>query len=149
MKRVLLLIGTVAIVIWARRIAAPPKIHADDGCTNASLNGAYGYSQSGFFYSQNGLGLFGATGRFAADGNGALTGADTLSVDGSVVRGRKYTGTYSIASDCSGSIVLQTSAGTTNFDVVLNNNGQEVNLVETDANTIITGTAHQQIAAKP
>ena len=148
MKRVLLLIGTMAIVIWARRIAAPLKIHADDGCTNASLNGAYGYSQSGFFYSQNGLGVFGGTGRFVADGNGALTGADTLSIDGSAVR-RKYTGTYSIASDCTGSIVLQTSAGTTNFDVVLNNNGQEANLVETDTNTIITGTAHQQIAAKP
>jgi hypothetical protein len=147
MKRVLLLIGVVAMVIWARRIAAPPKIHADEGCTNASLNGAYGYSQSGFFYGPN-LGIFGGMGRFVADGNGALTGADTLSIDGSAVR-RKYTGTYSIASDCTGSIVFQIGSGTTNFDVVLNNNGQEVNLVETDSNTIITGTAHQQIAAKP
>jgi hypothetical protein len=149
LKKSLLLIGiAIAIGVWTRRIAAPSKAHADDGCSAASLSGPYGYLNSGFFYSPN-FSVFGSVGRFVADGNGGLSGADTLNVDGSVNRGRKYTGTYTINSDCTGSMIFQVSAtGTNNFDIVLTDNGKEVKLVETDQNTMITGTAHQQLPAK-
>ena len=148
-KRSLVVIGiAIALGSWARKMTAPPKAHADDGCTNASFSGAYGYVNSGFFYTPS-LGIFGASGRFVSDGNGNLTGSDTLNIDGGLNRGRKYTGTYSINADCTGSMVFQISAtGTNNFDIVLTDNGREVKLIETDPNTIITGTAHQQLPPK-
>ena len=148
-KSLLLIAIAIALGSWTRRITAPPQARADEGCTNASLSGAYGYTNKGFFYSSNGLGIFASSGRFVADGNGNLTGADTLSIDGSVTRGRKYTGTYNINSDCTGTMIFQVgTAGANNFDIVWNDNGREIKFVETDPNTMITGTAHQQLPPK-
>src|SRR5207249_7697148 len=107
------------------------------------------YTNSGFFYAPS-LGIFGSAGRFVADGNGGLTGSDSLSIDGGITRGRKYTGTYTVNADCTGSMIFQAnSAGGNNFDIVLTDNGRQVKLVEPVLARIMAGAAQQRLRPKP
>ena len=124
----------------------PVVVHAQStGCDASSLKGAYGYRVNGTAYdSQYYTYLFGAVGRLTFDGAGALTGTDTLSADGQILRGRTITGTYTMNSDCTGSVVLTNSSLTMNFDVVSVNNGSEWDLVQTDSSFILTGVMKQQ-----
>jgi hypothetical protein len=133
-----------AAVVVGNRM--PPVVHAQTkACDASSLSGAYGYTLNGFAYdNQFNLYLVGAAGRVTADGNGNLTGADTLSFDGSVTK-RQYTGTYTVNEDCTGTLTFATSGGsTTHADFVAVNNAKEVNLVQTDSGFTVTGVLKQQ-----
>jgi len=135
----LILFGTLALY-KIEEYRRPRAVQAQAGCTAFSLSGPYGYALSGSAYDTAGnLGFFAGTGRIVFDGNGTITtGADTFSNDGTIMR-RTYTGTYSIKQDCTGSMVLQAPGGTGHGDIVLVNNGKEVNFVQTDNNFIFSG----------
>lgn len=124
------------------------KAQSTSACTMGSLMGSYGYNHTGFFYdSQGNFGVYGSVGRFAADGNGGLTAVDTINVDGTVVQGRKLTGVYTINPDCTGNLTFTSvSSGKVvgNWDLNLVNAGKEVNMVESDTDTIFSGVAKQQ-----
>src|SRR5512142_2302017 len=91
---------------------AAPVVHAQsNACDATSFTGAYGYVLNGFAYDNAGnMYLFGAAGRMVSDGNGNLTGADTLSFDGSITK-RQYTGTYTMNADCTGSLTFSMTGG--------------------------------------
>jgi hypothetical protein len=132
-----------AVVIGNRGI---PVVHAQNKeCDATSLSGAYGYSLNGYVYDNYGyVYMLGAAGRLVSDGNGNLTGADTYSFDGTIVK-RQYTGTYTMNADCTGSVTLTPSSGSaTHADIVAVNNAKEVNLVQTDTGFILTGVLKQQ-----
>lgn len=120
-------------------------VHADTtpaACDATTLNGAYGYTLSGYAYdSQYNIYIVAAAGRFVADGNGAVTGSDTMNFDSSVSK-RKMTGSYTMNADCTGSVTLAYNDGTStqnvHGDVVAVNNGKEVNFTQTDAPFMIT-----------
>ena len=82
-----------------------------------------------------------------ADGKGGVTGTDTFSLDGTIAH-RTYTGTYSMNEDCTGSIVLQVTAGGTSAtghgDIVAVNNAREINFIQTDPNIIFSGVFKRQ-----
>ncbi len=117
------------------------KAQAASGCDATSLNSAYGFVQSGFSYDSNGnLYIMAGNGRIAGDGNGNVTGGDTLNYDGTVYR-RTLTGTYTINSDCTGQVVLTFSDKTTmHADIVVTNDGKEIAYNGTDTNFIYSGT---------
>jgi hypothetical protein len=119
-------------------------------CDLTSFNGAFGYSLSGSVYDTRGyVYLIGAAGRMTSDGAGNLTGADTYSFDGNVAK-RQYTGTYTVESDCTGSVTLTTPNGnSTHFDFVLVNDGKEVSLVQSDSGWIVTGSLKKQTQQAP
>ena len=125
-------------------------VYAQSGCDATSLNGAYGYMLSGFAYDvQGNFYTLASVGRMTPDGNGGLTGAETFSLDGDI-RTRNYTGTYTVNSDCTGSMVLQVSqSGSTtttqnNANFVTVNNSKEVKFIQTDRNFIFNGTLTKQ-----
>ena len=127
-------------------VTAAALAQAQSGCTLNSLNGGYAYLLTGFTYDQYGQIDLAASGRMVADGAGNLTAADTLSYDGTIIKRSYPSGTYTMASDCTGSITLTSSNGNkANFDIVLYNNGKEINLIETDTGIIFSGTAKQQV----
>lgn len=83
--------------------------------------------------------ILAAAGRMVVDGAGAITGADTISYDGSIVK-RKYTGTYTVNEDCTGSLVLKADdTSITNADFVIVNDGKEVSMVQTDPSFVLSG----------
>ncbi len=143
-------IATLFMVAAAGLFLVKPRpVKAQSGCDATSLSGAFGYALTGAVYDQSGnLYYLAANGRLSADGNGALTGADTLSLDGSIVK-RKYTGTYTLNSDCTGSAQLQISDGTSlgkgaNLDLVVADSGKQVNLIQTDGSFVFSGTGRKQ-----
>ena len=76
----------------------------------------------------------------------AITGADTVNLDGVPTRGRQFTGTYTINSDCTGTTSLRDASGNViaNLDLVVTNGGKDVALVDSDTDTILSGTAKLQ-----
>ena len=81
-----------------------------------------------------------------ADGNGGISGTDTVNLDGTATRGRQFNGTYSINADCTGTVNLADAQGNAivNMDLVVANGGKDVALVDYDTDTILHGTAKLQ-----
>lgn len=126
-------------------LGATATVQAQNACDASSFTGAFGYSLKGQVYDRNGyLYYLGAAGRMVSDGAGTITGADTISYDGNIVK-RHYTGTYVVNEDCTGSLVLRADdTSITNADFVIVNDGKEVSLVQTDANFVLNGELKQQ-----
>jgi len=123
-----------------------PVARAQNACSVTSLQGTYGLAVDGYFYDTNGFqGVYASAGVAVADGAGGITGTQTLNLDGTPARGVKFTGTYTINTDCSGTIMLKDSTGTsTNMDIVVTNGGKDVVLVDYDPDLILHGTAKLQ-----
>lgn len=138
---------------WAAGILAgmlsPAAIQAQTAaCDAASLKGAYGYRLSGFVYDQQGYTYYlGAVGRLTGDGAGAITGSQTFSFDGTILK-QQLTGTYTVNADCTGSLTLTSEkTGSMHFDFVIVNSGQEIELVQADEAFVLTGTMKRQTSA--
>jgi len=124
-------------------------VHAQNACDASSFLGGYGYALSGYSYDvQGNIYILAGAGRMVVDGKGGVTGTDTFSLDGTIAH-RTYTGTYSMNDDCTGSIVLQVTAGgtsaTSHGDIVAVNNAREINFIQTDPNVILSGAFKRQI----
>ncbi len=149
MRKGLFLIVCLAVAAAGLFFVSPARVEAQSGCDATAFSGAFGYTLAGEVYDSYGYVYYlAANGRLTADGNGALTGADTLSLDGNVMK-RKYTGTYTINADCTGSAQLQITDGTTlgssaNLDLVLVDSGKQVNLIQTDSSFIFSGSGKKQ-----
>ncbi len=121
-------------------LATTRGAHAQASCGNANFQGGYGYTFNG---TSDG-GLFVSAGRLVADGHGNLSGAETASFDGDVFH-RRYTGTYTVNQDCTGSATTIDGEGTTTAcDFVIVAGGQELRVVEADPGTAIIGTLKRQ-----
>ncbi len=137
--------GGLLAAVLAATLAAP-ALHAQaPACDASSLKGAFGYRFSGFVYDNLGyMYILNAVGRMVSDGAGNLTGSDTYSFDGNVGK-RQYTGTYTINEDCTGSLTLTPGSGSAfHADIVIVNNGNEVEVVQSDASYIVSGTMKMQ-----
>lgn len=104
-----------AVLVFATIAAAGS---ASATCSNATLTGVWGY-------------WVGAVGQFTADGNRHITaGSQTASESGTIVN-QTYTGTYSLAKNCIGSLTLNLTGGgggtfTGNFILDQLNQGIEI-----------------------
>ena len=147
MKRIARLIILAGVLgggsVFVLRLASTSEVQAQNSCTNASFQGAFGYTFTGLT-GFNAL-PFAAVGRLVADGQGNLAGAETDSSNGDIFP-RTYTGTYKVNSDCTGSEVTLDNFGKTvrcNFVIVAG--GREIQAIETDNNTAIVGCLKQQL----
>lgn len=136
--------GRFATLVLASALAAPLTF-ADTVCDASSLKGAFSFRLSGTNWDGQGYLYFhGVVGRLVSDGAGALTGSDTYNYDGTVYK-QTLTGSYTISDDCTGTITLSGSAsGTSHYDIVLTNNGQEAEIVQTDSGLTLSGSMKMQ-----
>jgi len=133
-------VGHAVVVASCLLLAGTPEAEADQRCTLRSVRGDFAYLVQG---TNLAIGLVSAVGRVSADGAGSLLATDTLSVEGTILR-RTITGTYTIEPDCTGSVTFSDNFGqTTHLDYVLADGGDEIRLIQTDQDTIITGTARR------
>jgi hypothetical protein len=123
----------LGLLLWT---AAPPLVEAKHGCTLKSVDGSYGFIVTG---TNLPLGLVSSVGIVTSDGRGNLTGADTVSAAGTILR-RTITGTYTVATNCTGAVTFTDNFGqTVNLDFVLADGGDELQFIQTDPGTVITG----------
>ena len=107
-------------------------------CTNLGVKNPYSFEETGTVI---GTGQVAAAGRLTLNGTGSISGTLTLSLDGTIHSSVSVTGSYKINSNCTGTaIITPTGLSTMNFNLVVVNAGKGIMAIETDNNTIVTGT---------
>jgi len=106
-------------------------------CSKASLAGVVGFFSTGY----DGPDMPGTSvGQMNFNGKGKVSGSWTH--NNGTATTLTFTGTYTVASNCTGSIVLNTSAGTTeNDNFILDNANSGMQLIRTDASEVKSGYA--------
>ncbi len=126
----------VALAI-AAVVAAIPNAQAKDNkpCSNLTLRGSYAALITG---TASGL-PFAALDYVTADGNGTLSGTGTVTYNGVISQRVPLSASYTINSDCSGSVSF--SSGATQ-NLVISRDGEQVQFIRTDnVNDQVTGDA--------
>ena len=115
--------------------------NASGNCSASSLNGAYAFTLSGRAVSSAGAftGTFQSNGTATFDGQGKVTMSLTANTNQALAKALTYSGTYTIASSCSGSISL-TSGSTANFNLVVWSSGNAFNIAGQDATYVYSGS---------
>jgi hypothetical protein len=157
-KRIAMIItlSGVALATWmisnrpkARFVAlAPLSVRADnERCSLASLQGTYAVHGQGTFLLQV-PGFpgppfpFGEAGIATFDGAGKLFGKTTVNAGG-LVRSPSFTGIYTVSSDCTGSVAVQSNFGTIQENIVVIGGGQRYVGTETDPSAVIVRTVER------
>jgi hypothetical protein len=127
--------------VTALALAISPTAKADDkGCSNATLQGTFAYTSTGFITAPPDFaGPFAEAGTQVFDGKGGTTAAVTLSQNGNILP-VSITGTYTVNPDCTGTFTLQVSPINVTVHVffVIDDGGDEFQAIETDPGLVIT-----------
>jgi hypothetical protein len=107
-------------------------------CTNAGVKHAYSLQLTGTVIS---VGQIAVGGQISLDGKGSVSGTATLSLNGTIENSLTVTGTYSINSDCTGTAqITPQGLSPINLSLLVVNADKEIMAIETDTNTIVSGT---------
>lgn len=110
-------------------LALAPAVHAQGGCSDATLTGNYGFIDSGFD-ARNKTGNevpASAVGVLGFDGAGNASISYTVAINGTLTSNVTGSGTYTLGSDCTGSLSFTTGgAAGVSFNIVTVNGGTEV-----------------------
>ena len=135
-----ILLSTLAV------LGIVPNAQAQSSCSNASLSGSFGYTNTGTIVTPP-LGLFAGVGRQTFDGKGDTEATATVSVNGQIYQAT-IKGTYVVNPDCTVSMTLSVSAGGQHFtnqvDFVIVCGGTEVEAINKDSGSVITTVAKKQ-----
>ena len=108
--------------------------------TRTTASAASGAGPEGFSASTGRTGEVAGAGRLALNGSGSITGTETVSLYGSI-HTASVTGTYKINSNCTGTAILNPAGlSPMHLSLAVVNGGKQMMAIETDANTIVTGT---------
>jgi len=135
----------VAVAVGTGLLFGAAPSPAVPQCSAKSLDGTYGFVVNGTNVGGALVpGRVSATGIATADGAGNLTGTDTVSVNGTIIR-RAISGTYSVNANCTGQATFTHNfAQPTLRDFALVQNKQESTFIQTDTGAVTTGTAKKQ-----
>jgi hypothetical protein len=124
-----------------------PNVQAQPSCSNASLSGSFGYTNTGTILAGPDAGPFGGVGRQTFDGKGNTEATATVGVNGTIFH-VTIKGTYVVSLDCTGSMTLIVSAGpetfTNHVDLVIVHGGTEFRAINTDAGSVVTTVGKKQ-----
>jgi hypothetical protein len=147
MRRATIAKAFAITVAAALALGIAPKAQAGDKeCSNATLTGRFAFTSTGFITDPPDLaGPFAIVGTQTFDGDGAFTAAATVSQNGNIVP-VSIAGTYTVNPDCTGTFTAQISPVdvTTHLFFVIDDDGKELQLIQTDPGVVVTGIARRQ-----
>ena len=109
-----------------------------DNCSVATLRGTYTFAASGFNIVAGVAQPKAIVEVIEFNGDGTLSvPAATLSANGVIIRSVNGVGTYTVADDCSGTILFTGPA----FDIFVSRNAESIAMIQTNPNTVMQGTA--------
>jgi len=144
-----ILIVALAALTFNRHASVVPQAHAEEteGCTNQTLVGRYGFTGEGFFTGSNTFIPAADVGVFVSDGQGKISGSDTLSSGGQIAS-RTFMATYKVNSDCTGTAALQFNGLAVDVAIVLDDRGHEVRALQTNPQgavfTVLAKKTHEE-----
>ena len=106
----------------------------------------YGIATTGFIVSAGPVDRWGMWVSFRSMAMGAVSQTTTVSLNGNIILSRTSTGTYTVNSDCTGSlaVTLPPPAGLSQSDFVIVDNGKELRLINTGNGRVLVGNARKQ-----
>ena len=113
-------------------------------CGNGSLSGGYGYLLTGLAPVSGGS-LYTDAGQLVVDGNGNGTVTSVANVGGTVSQ-TTSSGTYTVASDCTGTAQVGSANGTLNYQFAIALDGQVAVFFSTDTGWNVGGLFTPQFA---
>ena len=141
---------TIAAVSALALGIAPTMSAADKGCSNASLQGTFAYTGTGFVVTPVArAGPFAEVGTQTFDGKGATTITFTASGNGNLFQ-TTFTGTYTLNPDCTGTMNVVAPGPVPPAGVivtlffVMDDNLNGFQAIETIPGVVITRTARRQ-----
>jgi hypothetical protein len=138
---------SIFAVALAGLILGATLARADDkGCSNATLKGTFGVTNTGLIVAPPQFaGAFAGVGTQIFDGKGGTNATATVSANGNIVK-VTITGTYTVNPDCTGFMTLNISpVGVTNHATfVIVDDGAEIRAINTDPGSVITTVIQRQ-----
>ena len=110
-------------------------------CATAILHGTYALALEGQNVSGSGAGPYAAVGVLTFDGGGGVSLVGTQNYNGNILPVSNIIGRYALGNDCAGSLIFNTGA---RFDLVTDNGGRQVNLLQTNTGGVVKGLARKQ-----
>ncbi len=129
---------SLGIILFAALVSIAPAAHARS-CSLHGVSGRYGYTISGTIPT---LGAVAAVGHISLDAEGNVTGAQTASFNGAIVK-ETLSGTYAVNADCTGTATISVFRSgvlvrTSSFDAVWDSNQRELRAIFLTAGTVLT-----------
>jgi hypothetical protein len=140
------LIPVPAALALAGALALPPMALANDNhdheCSAKTLRGTYLFHASGYNIVSGVAQPKAIIETVVFDGEGNVTTpAVSVSINGVIVQpAQGNPGNYTVDADCTGTL---TFADGPKFDLQINPHGREINLLQTNPNTVMQGTAQK------
>ena len=123
MKRI---VNSRIVLVGIFALAGLPNLHAQRGCSIATLNGAYGFYSSGTILPARTPRI--TVGREVYDGNGHFANTFTVNANGAVSHNAS-SGTYNVNPDCTGTIITTLGMLQLRLDFVIADSGNEINFL--------------------
>ncbi len=126
--------------VTALALSVAPTAKADDkGCSNASLNGTFAVTTTGFNVAAPApVGpAFAQVSTQVFDGRGGTTNAGMSNSNGTVGQANNV-GTYTVNPDCTGTFTLVGRLGTANWFFVIADNWNEIRAICVDPYAVLT-----------
>ena len=133
--------------------AGAQQASAQTVCSNQAFQGLYGFSATGWSVTTAGTFPTAAAGNFLFDGQGGITTTLTLSANGQVLPSVVSSGTYTLNSDCTGTITFSVAVGDQSIPFTLNlfvdDNNKEFRAISTTQGTVLTLEGRKQFTTTP
>jgi hypothetical protein len=126
--------STFALAVGISVALGTAPVALADGCSKATLQGTYAYTNTGVLTAPPALaGPFAGVGVQIFDGDGTTTGAAWVSQNGNILQ-VTLKGTYTVNADCTGTLSLQIAPVgiTTQSFLVIDQSGREFRAINTD-----------------
>jgi hypothetical protein len=111
-------------------------------CTNAGVKGSFGFETTGIFLATGAVAFIGELKLTVnPSGKGVVSGQVASSEDGTFLTFEPVTGSYRVGTDCRGWATIKPKGlPEMRFHLVVVDGGKEMLAIETDADTVVTGT---------
>ena len=116
-------------------------------CSVATLKGTYLFAQNGVELKGNEQRPFALAGYDVFDGQGGVKGVASGNFNGEVFRNDRFTGTYCVKANCTGTVTLRGGGAATQGDVFIAPDGSKFAFVRTDPEFVAAGI-DEQVTAK-
>ena len=144
----LVVVGAAALTTVGAGYAKNEDASSKAKCSEATLKGRYLFAQNGVEIKGNDQRPFAIAGYDVFDGNGEVKGVASGNFNGEVFRNDRFTGTYTVKANCTGTVTFRGVGGaTTHGDIFIAPDGSKFAFVGTDPESV-GASIDEQVTAK-
>jgi hypothetical protein len=143
---ILLVVGAAALLTTVGAGYAKDGNASRAKCSEATLQGTYLFAQNGVRIKGDEQRPFAIAGYDVFDGNGEVKGVDSGNFNGEVFRNNRFTGTYTVKANCTGTVTFRDGAAI-HGDIFIAPDGSKFAFVRTDREDV-GASIDEQVTAK-